>query len=184
MSKGRGTKSAFAILHGSRLSCGVLNWVHMKIYWLFTFKWRKRVFEAHPGVGLIQIVRANWFEHVGCLRICLRGTLCCGNSIISFHRKQPEVLVFFEQMEKAGAFPDSITFSVFTINLCPFESEEGMEFGAGSTASGVFLCSCCLPAHPSTHFHGLDSAFEVAVRLMVPGTDVLDFLVLLQLQPP
>lgn len=52
-----------------------------------------------------KLVRACWlFENMP------ERDIVSWNSIISAHSKEPEALVFFEQMEKAGALPDNITF--------------------------------------------------------------------------
>ncbi|XP_024927939.2 pentatricopeptide repeat-containing protein At4g25270, chloroplastic [Ziziphus jujuba] len=59
-----------------------------------------------------KLVQARWlFENMP------ERDIVSWNSIISAHSKEPEALIFFEQMEKAGVLPDNITF-VSLLSAC------------------------------------------------------------------
>lgn len=59
-----------------------------------------------------KVVRARWmFKEIP------ERDIVSWNSIIAAHKKDPEALVYFEEMEKAGAIPDNITF-VSLLSTC------------------------------------------------------------------
>ncbi|KAF3433128.1 hypothetical protein FNV43_RR24230 [Rhamnella rubrinervis] len=59
-----------------------------------------------------KVVRARWL-----FKEMPERDIVSWNSIISAHRKDPEALVYFDEMEKAGAIPDNITF-VSLLSAC------------------------------------------------------------------